>query len=52
VGPLTDGLLLLRYTFGFRGGALISGAVASQCERCTADQIEAYLATLIDQPSP
>ena len=52
VSPLTDGLLVLRYTFGFRGGALISGAVDSQCERCTAAQIEAYLATLIDQPSP
>jgi hypothetical protein len=31
VSRLTDGLLLLRYTFGFRGGALISGAVDSQC---------------------
>jgi hypothetical protein len=44
--PLTDGLLVLRYLFGFRGATLITGAVAGDCTRCTAPQIEAFLATL------
>jgi hypothetical protein len=45
--PLTDGLLALRYLFGFRGATLISGAVnLSSCTRCTAVAIEAYLASL------
>jgi hypothetical protein len=42
-GPLTDGLLLLRYFFGFQGAALISGAVGPGCTRCTADEIESYI---------
>jgi hypothetical protein len=44
--PLTDGLLVLRYLFGFRGSTLIAGAVAGDCTRCTAPQIEAFLAAL------
>ena len=44
--PLTDGLLTLRYLFGFRGATLITGAVAGNCTRCTAVAIEAYLASL------
>ncbi len=40
---LTDGLLVLRYQFGFRGGALINGAVANDATRKTASQIEAYI---------
>lgn len=44
--PLTDGLLLLRYLFGFRGGTLITGAVGGGCTRCTSVAIEAYLASL------
>jgi hypothetical protein len=40
---LTDGLLLLRYLFGFRGPTLIQGAVGTGCIRCTALQIEGYL---------
>jgi concanavalin A-like lectin/glucanase superfamily protein len=44
--PLTDGLLLLRYLFGFRGATLITGAVGAGCTRCTAVAIEAYLASL------
>jgi hypothetical protein len=44
VEPLTDGLLVLRWLFGFRGDALISGAVDTlHCTRCTADAIEGYL---------
>lgn len=43
---LTDGLLYLRYLFGFRGEALIESAVAANCNRCTAEEIEAALALL------
>jgi hypothetical protein len=42
---LTDGLLLLRYFFGFRGAPLINGVIDSnECTRCTAPSIEAYIA--------
>lgn len=45
---LTDGLLLLRYLFGFRGAVLIAGAVdVLNCTRCTAPPIEAYIESLI-----
>jgi hypothetical protein len=44
---LTDGLLFLRYLFGFSGPPLIAGATADDCTRCTAGEIEAYLATLV-----
>ena len=44
VEPLTDTLLALRYVFGFRGGTLITGAVGAGCTRCTAPEIEAYMA--------
>ena len=46
VEPLTDGLLFLRYFFGFRGDTLINGAVASNCARCTPLLIEGYLGGL------
>ena len=47
VEALTDSLLLLRYAFGFRGATLITSAVdPGHCTRCTAPQIEAYIATL------
>ena len=42
--PLTDGLLVLRYLFGFTGDTLITGAVGANCTRCDAPSIEAYLA--------
>ena len=45
--PLTDGLLILRYLFGFRGAALIGGAVGAGAERDTAPEIEAYLPTVL-----
>jgi hypothetical protein len=46
--PLTDGLLILRYLFGFRGDTLIAGAVGPGCDqRCTAPAIEVYLAGLV-----
>jgi hypothetical protein len=46
-GALTDGLLVLRYLFGFKGGVLVTGAVGAGCTRCDAAAIEAYLATVI-----
>ena len=41
--PLTDGLLLIRYLFGFSGDSLISGAIGSGAERGTAEKVEAYI---------
>lgn len=43
VAPLTDGLLALRYLFGFRDDALIANAVASDATRNAAIDIESYL---------
>ena len=40
---LTDGLLILRFLFGFGGSTLINGVVAGNCTRCTATDIEAFL---------
>ncbi len=40
---LTDGLLLIRYLFGFSGNSLISGAVSETAARTSAEQIEAYI---------
>jgi hypothetical protein len=48
VQPLTDLLLGLRYSFGFRGATLITGAVGGACTRCDAPSIEAYLAALTE----
>jgi hypothetical protein len=45
--PLTDGLLILRYLFGFRGATLIGGAVGSGCTRCDAPSIETYIASIL-----
>jgi hypothetical protein len=45
---LTDGLLVLRYGFGFRGATLVTGAVGLGCTRCDVPAIEAYLAAHID----
>jgi hypothetical protein len=40
---LTDGLLLIRYLFGFSGESLTSGAVSPGAERKTSEQIETYI---------
>jgi phosphoheptose isomerase len=46
--PLTDGLLVLRFLFGFTGNTLVAGAVDQiGCVRCDATAIQAYLQTLI-----
>ena len=42
--PLSDGLLLIRYLFGFRDSSLTDGAVSANATRHTAQQIEAYIA--------
>jgi hypothetical protein len=44
--PLTDGLLVARYLFGFSGSLLVSGAVDGDCGRCSANAIESYLDNL------
>jgi hypothetical protein len=43
---LTDGLLVVRYLFGFRGAPLIAGALGDGAQRDTAPEIEAYIASL------
>jgi hypothetical protein len=45
--PLTDGLLVLRFLFGFSGSTLTSGAVGQGCTRCDAAAIVPYLQTLV-----
>jgi hypothetical protein len=44
---LTDGLLVLRFLFGFTGETLTTGAVGGGCSRCDAASIEAYLQPLV-----
>jgi DNA-binding beta-propeller fold protein YncE len=45
---LTDGLLILRYGFGFTGATLATGAVdLANCTRCTSAAIEAYIQALL-----
>lgn len=39
---LTDGLLFLRFLFGFTGDSLISGAIGTGATRTTAPEVEAY----------
>ena len=45
--PLTDGLLVLRFLFGFNGTTLTSGAVDGDCMRCDAAAIVPYLQSLV-----
>lgn len=49
VDPATDGVLILRYLLGFRGSALIAGAVGMTPtpSRPTAALIELYLQGLM-----
>ncbi len=47
VDALTDGLLIIRFIFGIRGGALISDSVGDGCSRCTVFEIEDYIEGLI-----
>jgi len=43
VRALTDGLLVLRFLFGFEGDALAAGAVSSEARRSGAEDIRNYL---------
>ena len=45
--PLTDGLLLPRFAFGFTGNTLIDGAVGDGCARCDVASIAAYLQSML-----
>jgi hypothetical protein len=47
ITPLTDGLLLLRYIFGFTGTTLTNSAVGPNCDLCDAAGIEPYIASLL-----
>ena len=49
VGALTDGVLFLRYLFGFRGANLVTAAIDPDCERCDAAEIEAFANTVIGE---
>ena len=42
---LTDGLLIIRYLFGFNGTALVSGALGSDATVTSADAIVTHLDT-------
>lgn len=44
---LTDGLLLLRYLFGFGGAELVAGAVGEECTRCAPEAIVEHLDALV-----
>jgi len=44
-GALTDGVLIVRYLFGFTGAQLTDGAVGPGCTRCDATSIIAFLNT-------
>ena len=50
--PLADGILMLRYLFGFRGATLTDGAVAGNCTRCMAPEIEAFIEALTRNVDP
>ena len=41
--PLTDGLLIIRYLFGFSGDALVQGAIAADAKIKQATEVEAQL---------
>jgi Pro-kumamolisin, activation domain/Bacterial Ig-like domain (group 1)/Invasin, domain 3/Subtilase family len=49
VQALTDGLLLLRYLFGFRGPTLIAAALGQGCTRCDAASIEGFIQSVLGE---
>ena len=48
---LTDGLLLLRYLFGFEGATLIEGAIRASATRTTSEEIKTYIQARISTGS-
>jgi hypothetical protein len=51
IEALTDGLLLLRYLFGFEGATLIDGAVGIDAARTVADEITSYIGSRVNTGS-
>ena len=49
VGALTDGLLLIRYLFGFSGESLVASALSSEAKVGSAAEISNTLASMIDR---
>ena len=49
VDALTDGLVILRYMFGYSGDALLNGAIGEGATRTTAAEIEDYLEALMPE---
>jgi hypothetical protein len=47
IDPMTDGLLALRYLFGFTGDVLVADAVAGNCTRCGASAIESHIVSIL-----
>ena len=47
--PLTDGLLLLRYLFGFEASALITGAIGSNAQRTETAAITDFIKTRLPE---
>lgn len=43
---LTDGILVLRFLFGFTGTPLTSGAIGAGCTRCDSSTLLSYLRSL------
>jgi len=43
LGPLTDGLVLLRHQFGFQDQALIANAIGAGATRISAEEIATYI---------
>lgn len=48
IKPLSDGLLILRYLFGFRDQSLISNTITSSATRTSPTEIEEYIKLGID----
>lgn len=51
VRTLTDGILYLRYLAGFRGPTLIDQAISPTGTRTTSQQVEAWLADIVNPPA-
>jgi hypothetical protein len=51
VDALTDGVLLIRYLFGFSGTTLTTDALGTGATRTSPQEIQDYMATLIGAPA-
>lgn len=51
VNALADGLLLVRYLFGFRDYELVYDLITPNCTRCNADDIIEYIRKIKPNPS-